>query len=115
MSIGHFPAQNLPGAVTIHEQKQWSSIASRRANRQYRIWSDSALGHVDSRGGSRRNLRAAVDQRADRFFIQNIPTPPLHQAPPIASHHGRVWVYVQGNVGVRFPLQKTIGIGISRQ
>ena len=34
------------------------------------------LGHVDSQGGSRGNLRAAVDQRADRFFLQNIPTRP---------------------------------------
>jgi hypothetical protein len=33
------------------------------------------LGHVDSRGGSRGNLRAAVDQRAERFFRQNIPAP----------------------------------------
>jgi hypothetical protein len=39
------------------------------------------LGHVDSQGGSRGNLRAAVDQRADRFFLQNIPPrPPLRQA-----------------------------------
>ena len=37
MSIGHFRAQNLSRAVTIHEQKQWSSTVSRRANRQYRI------------------------------------------------------------------------------
>jgi hypothetical protein len=37
MSIGHFRAQNLPRAATIHEQKQWSSTVSRRANRQYRI------------------------------------------------------------------------------
>jgi hypothetical protein len=37
MSIGYFRAQNLPRAVTIHEQKQWSSTVSRRANRQYRI------------------------------------------------------------------------------
>jgi hypothetical protein len=34
------------------------------------------LGHVVSRGGSWGNLRAAVDQRADRFFLQNIPPPP---------------------------------------
>jgi hypothetical protein len=37
MSIGYFRAQNLPRAATIHEQKQWSSTVSRRANRQYRI------------------------------------------------------------------------------
>ena len=50
------------------------------------------LGHVDSQGGSRGNLRAAVDQRADRFFLQNIPTrPPLHEAGPIASHRGHLW------------------------
>jgi hypothetical protein len=30
MSIGHFRAQNLSRAVTIHEQKQWSSTVSRR-------------------------------------------------------------------------------------
>jgi hypothetical protein len=49
------------------------------------------LGHVDSQGGSRGNLRAAVDQRADRFFLQNIPTPPAPPSrPPIASHRGRV-------------------------
>jgi hypothetical protein len=52
------------------------------------------LGHVDSQGGSRENLRAAVDQRADRFFLQNIPTPPLHQA-------GRLSRPIAGRLGVR--------------
>jgi hypothetical protein len=57
------------------------------------------LGHVDSRGGPRGNLRAAVDQRAERFFSKIFrPAPP--SGPPIGSHRGRVWVYVRGCVRV---------------
>jgi hypothetical protein len=37
MSIGHFRAQNLQFALTIHEQKQSSSTVFWRANRHYRI------------------------------------------------------------------------------
>jgi hypothetical protein len=48
--------------------------------------------------GSRGNLRAAVDQRAERFFLQNIPAPTPPSGPPIGSHHGRVWMYAQGCV-----------------
>jgi hypothetical protein len=55
------------------------------------------LGHLVSRGGSWGNLRAAVDQRADRFFLQNIPTPPLHQAGrlsrPIAGASWGVYLF----------------------
>jgi hypothetical protein len=56
------------------------------------------LGHVDSQGGSRGNLRAAVDQRADRFFLQNIPTPPLHQAGHLSRPIAGAWMYVLGCV-----------------
>jgi len=49
------------------------------------------LGHVDTQGGSRGNLRAAVDQRADRFFSPKHSDPPAPpRGPPIASHCGRV-------------------------
>ena len=48
----------------------------------------------------RGNLRAVVVQRPERFFRQDIPAPAPPSGPPIGSHRGRVWVYVQGVRGV---------------